>query len=173
MKTIKFYKTKGFTFQETLWQLYTYANGEEVTAPYYITHTVPSHTAIVNGNKVYFGYTLHDLPPAPSMIPDPTFEGPGKNAEADDNRFYLRKGTDRIKPIIEDDIEIGIKEYYQKHCLDFFNKGGLTYILFDRDFGGGRFEAAANRMIEGRKRLDRNNLHYKPKPEGLIGLNWV
>ena len=174
MKTIKFYKTKGFDFQETFWEEYAYPDGTTQLQWYYVTHKVTGHTAIIDGDKVYFAYNLHDLPPYPSMNTDNTFEGAGTDAESDDRKVYLRNGSDRWKPIYdENDNEIGIEEWYQKHALDFFNKGGLTYIRFDKDFAGGGFHTAANKILKERKRYDRNNLHYKPTPEGLIGLNWL
>ena len=60
MKTIKFYKTKGFDFQETFWEEYEYPDGTTQLQWYYVTHKVTGHTAIIDGDKVYFAYNLHD-----------------------------------------------------------------------------------------------------------------
>ena len=173
MKTIKFYKTKGFDFQETLWKSYVYPCGTKQLVPYRIDHKVAGDIAVVDNRHVYYAYKLHDVPPAPAMTTDSTYNDVGTDAVADDQKFYLRKGTDRVKPIYEDDEQVGVEEYYQPHVIDFFNKGGFTYILFAPSFGGGEFALRSERILSKRKTLDRNNLYYRKTPEGLIGLNWI
>ena len=174
MNTIKFYKTKSFEFKETVWKRYFYPDGTSQLASWQITHNVPGNMALIDNKHVYFGYKLHDLPPFPSMTPDNTYDGAGKDAECDDKKFYLRKGTIRIRPLKDDTGEvIGDEEYYQKHVKDFFNKDGLTYILFHSTFAGGGFKLQADRILNGQKTLDRNNLYYRTPPAELMKINWL
>ena len=169
MNRIKFYKIRPFEFKESLLKRRTDPNtGESYVERIYITHKIKGDVVKLNG-EVYFGFDL-DIPPAAPDVPASEVKNHPENAsdaECDDARFYLRKGSNRTKT---SDGEI--IDYYQEHVIDFFNYKGLTYIKFVDDFAAGKFTKAAEKINSRSKSMETHNLYYK-QDQFLKDMSWL